>query len=94
MVIPLISNGIKPLIRTGSDTRDIGQVQFGCGGIFSKRIPDTGEPAASIGLGANDADISADVENVAVYSRPYQVLRRLFGGVSFTERTDANCNNL
>ena len=64
MVIAHAVNGIVALIRAGGDAGRIREHELDGKLLGIRRVFHTGDPAAAVGLCADDADIAADIEHI------------------------------
>ena len=87
MVVALPVYGIIPLVGAGADTGGIlqPQPQGEVTVVGLQRIPDPGDPAGTVRPGAQDADIPADVEHIALHALRLQRPGRHLGGVALAD---------
>ena len=86
MVIAHAVNGEIALVDTGGDAGRVGQKQ--AQGKVPVRIVGilyAGDPAGAVGLGADDADISAHVQHIAISLLRKEIIRRPLGGVALAQ---------
>ena len=88
MVIFFSLYGVESFVITGGNAGYIADVDIICVSVFIVGIGYTGLPSGAVGLGADYADIAADVENVACNPFIFQVLCRLFGSVALSKRSN------
>ena len=91
MVIPHTVHGEIPLVDAGGDAGGVGKQEL-CAVIRVRvlRVAHAGLPAGAIGPRADDADVAAYVEHIALAAECFGLLRRHFGGVALAERADVD----